>query len=157
MIDEEQIWNYLDGRLSNGEKAALEQAIASDLHAKALFQEISGLNDSLKSETLLLNPSASFTDRVMAGINMTPAYAQPAKFPYKLFLLFASPVIFVIVAFAVLLAYYHVPLTYSLPVHIRMPNFKSFQLYFVVADILLLAFFIEQFSEYRFNRKTLFA
>ncbi len=155
MITEEQIWSYLDGGLTGKDRSELELAIANDTNAKALFEEISALHNSLKSEALLLSPSVLFTDRVMAAIPMAAAYAPPAKISINPFLIFMLPTVLVMVALGALLAYNHVPIEYSLPV--SLPDFKSFQLYFLVADILLFAYFIDWISEYRFNRKTLFA
>ena len=155
MISEEQIWSYLDGGLTDRDRSELELAIVNDTAAKTLFEEISALHGSLKSEALLLSPSVSFSDKVMAAVQMAPAYTRPAKISITPFLIFILPTVLVLVALGALLAYNHVPLEYNLPV--AMPNFKSFQLYFLVADILLLAYFVDRFSEYRFNRKTLFA
>ena len=154
MISEEQIWSYLDGTLNAADRKYIELAIENDKHAAALFQEITALHQSLKSETLL-SPSASFTDQVMAAINMSPTYTPVAKISFKPFLLFVLPSLLAVAAFAVMISYNHVPLSYTIPVD--LPAFKNFQLYFIIGDVLLLAYFIDRFSEYRFNRKTLFA
>ena len=155
MITEEQIWGYLDGGLTGKDRSELELAIANDTRAKTLFEEISALHSSLKSDATLLQPSVSFTDKVMAAVQMAPAYTPPAKISIMPFLIFILPTVLVLVVLGALLAYNHVPLEYSLPV--GLPDFKNFQLYFLVADVLLLAYFVDRFSEYRFNRKTLFA
>jgi len=154
MITEEKVWSYLDGQLNAPDRKAFEMAIVNDSNAKLLFEEISALHSSLKNAALL-SPSASFTDKVMAGIQMAPAYTPPAKLSFKPFLIFALPSLLVIAFFAAVLAYQQEPLTYSLP--LSLPGLKNLQLYFVVTDILLLAFFIDRLSEYRFNRKTFFA
>ena len=155
MINEDQIWSYLDGELTGEERCEFEGSIANDATAKTLFEEISALHASLKSDAMLLSPPVSFSDKVMAAVQMTPVYAPPAKISIKPFLLFLLPTLLVLGALGALLAYNHIPLEYSLPV--ALPDFKSFQLYFLVIDILLFAYFIDRFSEYRFNSKTLFA
>jgi len=152
MITEEQIWDYLDGNLSATSRKEIEDALASDKQVAALFEEISVLHKALKTSTLMA-PSASFTDRVMASIKTAPSQAPVGRFSFKPMLVFVLPTICVIAAFAGLLAYSNVPITYHVPV----PDFKSFQIYFVVADLLLLAYFIDRLSEYRFNRKTFFS
>ena len=155
MITEEQIWGYLDGNLTGNARKELEQTIATDKHAADLFEEISTLHAGLKTSGLM-KPSAMFTDRVMSSIRSAPGYAPVSRFTFKPWLIFALPVICAITAFAVLLAYNHVSLSsYRLPV--KMPDFKNYQIYFVVADLLLLAYFVDRLSEYRFNRKALFA
>ena len=155
MITEEQIWSYLDGQLNEAGRLAIDLELGHDTDAKRLFDEISALNMSLKSDVLILSPSVSFTDKVMAAIQITPASAPRATFSFIPFLIVALPIILVLAVFAGCLAYYHVPLTYSIPVN--LPDFKNFQLYFMLADVLLLAYFIEWTSEYRLNRKTFFA
>ena len=153
MITEEQIWNYLDGQLNAADRKEFELTLANDKQAGALFSELSALSNSLKNETLL-SPSALFTDRVMAAVQMAPVYTPAARFSFRPFLLFALPSVFVIAVFAGLLIHYNIAMTYNLPV--RMPDFKSYQLYFVVVDIVLLAYFLD-YLEDRLNRKAFFA
>jgi anti-sigma factor RsiW len=155
MITEEQIWNYLDGSLTGADRKDFERSIAADKLAAALFQEISTLHVSLKAQQPLA-PSINFTDRVMASLNLAPQYVPPAKLATALWI-FILPIVLVVAGLAIFMAYNHVQLTGSLPVHIPMPEIKHPTLYFVVIDILVLAYFLESLSEYRFNRKTLFS
>jgi hypothetical protein len=155
MITEEQIWNYLDGNPTPVERRAFEQAIAADKQATALFQEISTLHLSLKDQTVL-EPSLNFTDRVMASLNVAPAYVPPAKLVTALWI-FILPVALAVIGLAAFLMYNHVQITGTLPMHMPLPEIKHPALYFVVIDIIVLAYFLESLSEYRHNRKALFS
>ena len=155
MITEEQIWNYLDGALTAVDREEFEQTLATDKRALTLFQEISALHVSLKAQQPLA-PSINFTDRVMASLNVAPAYVPPAKLVTALWI-FILPIALVITGLAIFMAYNHVQITGTLPVHIPMPEIKHPTLYFVVVDILVFAYFLESLSDYRFNRKALFS
>ena len=155
MITEEQIWNYLDGSLTEADQKKFEQAIADDQQANTLFQEISALQFSLK-EQQVLEPAVNFTDRVMASLNVAPQYVPPAKLATALWI-FILPIALMLIGLVIFMAYNHVQITGSIPVHIPMPEIKHPTLYFVVIDILVLAYFLESLSEYRFNRKALFS
>jgi anti-sigma factor RsiW len=155
MITEEQIWNYLDGNLSVTERKDFEQLIATDKQATEMFNEISALNLSLKSQPPL-SPSVSFTNRVMASLNLEPVYT-PARFSIAPVLIFMLPTLLVILILAGVLAFNQAHFTGALPMHIPLPQLKHPGLYFLVIDIVILAYFLESLSEYRFNRKTLFS
>jgi anti-sigma factor RsiW len=156
MITDEQIWKYLDGTLDEAGRKEVAQEIASDKTTADLFQEISALHKSLKADTLL-KPSASFTDKVMASVSMAPAAAAPVKLSIKPLQMFALPCIAVLAACVIYLANSNVQVSYSFPVHISMPVFSNMKMYFIIADIIILAFFLEALSDYRFNRKTFFS
>jgi hypothetical protein len=156
MITEEQIWNYLDGNLSQGERKAVDQAIATDKNAEVLFKEISALHLSLKKQPVF-EPSTGFTERVMASLYMAPVYTQPAKSITGALWIFILPIAVSIVALVVYLIYNQVQITGTLPIHIPGLNIKHPVLYFGLIDILVLAYFLERLSDYRFNRKALFS
>jgi hypothetical protein len=155
MITEEQIWNYLDGSLTAADRTMFEQTVAADKKSAALFQEITALQFSLKDQQVL-EPSLGFTDRVMASLSVAPAYVPPAKLATAVWI-FILPMALVLISLAIFMAYNNVQITGTLPIHIPIPEIKHPTLYFVVIDILVLAYFLESLSEYRFNRKTLFS
>jgi len=152
MITEEQIWNYLDGNLNVEQRAELEQTIAANQQSADLFREISAIHGALKTD-LLVQPSSVFTGKVMYALNIETA----TKLSPRLIFLFSLPMLLVIVAFAGFIAYKHIPLSYNFPFHFSMPVFNHMGMYFILVDILLLAFVADTFSEYRFNRKALFS
>ena len=156
MISEEQIWNYLDGSLNEADRKEVANSIAADKDVAELFEEISALHNSLKAETLQ-KPSLSFTDAVMASIPTTPAYAPAAKPPYKLLLLFATPTIVVLILFCVILAISSGPVSYELPFQMPSLDFHLVNVFVWTIGLLVLAYFIDTFSEYRLNRKALFS
>lgn len=154
MITEEQIWNYIDGSLSEAERKEVERGIATDKKSKDLLTEISGLNSSLKQSSLL-SPSASFTDAVMATIAQQKPFTAPVVLPIKALLLFLLPSMVLIAAFAVVLAYGDVHLSTLSQINIPMPDFSRFKIYIITGYILILAYLLDKLSEHRFNRKAL--
>jgi len=155
MITEEQIWNYLDGGLNEDGRKEVEYTLTTDKQTGNLFKQISALHHSLK-EGALLAPSVSFTDKVMASINVAPAQTS-AKISLKLILIFTLPMICAIAACIGFLLYHNIPLSYGIPFQLPLPDFKNLQLYFIVADILLMAFFIDSLLQHGVNRKPLFS
>ena len=156
MVSEEQIWNYLDGSLSVADRKKVADLIATDKGIAELFEEISALHNSLKAETLL-RPSLSFTDVVMASITSAPVYTPAAKPSFKLLLVFALPTIAVLIVFCVILASASGPVAYQLPFQMPVIDLRLVKIFFWTIELLLLAYFIDTFSEYRFNRKVLFS
>ena len=154
MITEEQIWNYLDGNLNEAERNEIKRAIESDKPSMDLFTEISALNNSLKQNSVL-SPSASFANTVMAAITQQQPYTSPAVFSIKPLLLFLLPSLAIIGAFAVVLAYADVQLSSIAQIHIPIPDFSRFKIYFIVGYILVIAYLLDKLSEHRLNRKTL--
>ena len=154
MITEEQIWNYIDGSLSEAERKEVELSIAADKHSMDLFTEISALNSSLKQNSLL-TPSASFTDAVMATITQQKPFTAPVVLPIKALLLFLLPSLVLIAAFAAVLAYGDVHLSTLSQINIPMPDFIRFKIYLITGYILILAYLLDKLSEHRFNRKAL--
>ena len=153
MITEEQIWSYLDGSLSAQERRAVDEAVANHPATAELFGEILALHKLLQAVSPE-KPSAAFADRVMASVSPVTELAT-VRASNRLIFFFSLPIILTLVICAVLVAYYRVPLTYTLPFDINLPQFKNGHIYMVVADILLLAYFVDSLSEYRFNRKAL--
>jgi hypothetical protein len=151
MITEEQIWNYLDGALDDAATEEIMRAISSDNHIADLFQEISALHQSLEAHTLL-SPSAQFTDRVMSSVNVAPPVKQ-SIWPWVIFLV---PIISTLAACAAWLVYNHLNFSYTLP-SFTLHSPDRFTSWFIIADIIILIYFADELSEYRFNRKALFS
>ncbi|WP_295676649.1 hypothetical protein [uncultured Mucilaginibacter sp.] len=154
MITEEQIWNYLDGSLSEAERKEVERSIAADKQSMDLFTEISALNRYLKQSSLL-SPSLSFTGTVMAAIAQQKPFTAPVVLPIKALLLFLLPSLALITAFAAVLAYGDVQLSTLAQINIPMPDFSRFKIYLIAGYILILAYLLDKLSEHRFNRKAL--
>lgn len=146
MITDEQIWSYLDGTLDEANRTEVAQAIASNKEVAALFKELSALHTSLQTDTLL-SPSALFTDRVMLAV--APA---PVKASIQPVLIFIVPVIIALLVCMGYLVYNNVALDYTLP-SFSLPQPAHYTLYFILTDVVILAFFAEALSDYRFNRK----
>jgi len=146
MITDEQIWSYLDGTLDEANRTEVAQAIASNKEVAALFKELSALHTSLQTDTLL-SPSALFTDRVMLAV--APA---PVKASIQPVLIFIVPVIIALLACVGYLVYNNVTLDYTLP-SFSLPQPAHYTLYFILTDVVILAFFAEALSDYRFNHK----
>lgn len=69
---EEQLWKFIDGTCSAGEKIAIEKLLQSDPAVRALHQEFLSISKSLKSMELD-EPSLRFTQNVMDRIALEPA------------------------------------------------------------------------------------
>ena len=150
MITEEQIWSYLDGDLNEAQTKEIAEAIANNKATAELFREMSAMHKALMTETLL-EPSASFTNKVMASVD-----TAPAKRSIQPLIIFVLPVILAVVACLVYLVYNNISITYTMP-SFTIPDAGHYTLYFILADIIVLAFFAEEVSDYRFNRKTYFS
>jgi len=150
MITDEQIWNYLDGTLDEASRKEVALSIANDKGTADLFQEISALHKSLMADTLL-KPSASFTNTVMASIAPTPVKSSIVPL-----VLFITPVVLALIACVAYLVYNNISVTYTLP-SFSLPAPGRYTMYFILTDIVILVFFLEALSEYRFNRKTFFS
>ncbi len=137
MLTEEQIWNYLDNRLSPEERKEVEDMKAENAEAAALFQEISALQAELLRQPLM-TPSASFTDNVMSSID-----SAPAAFSIKPYLLFALPSLLCVAGLIALLVYTNIPFSDSLNI-IPLVPLKHPGLYFAIMDVLLFAYLFEQ-------------
>lgn len=66
MIDDQKIFDYIDGRLPGEESAEIRSMIESDPDLKARVERIRSSEKMLKS--VMESPSANFTDRVMTDI-----------------------------------------------------------------------------------------
>ncbi|MEJ7695008.1 hypothetical protein [Daejeonella sp.] len=70
-IIEQEIWDYLDGSLSEDERISIESCIENDPLYRSIFEELSSLNDTL--QTLELDhPSMSFNRNVMDKVDLEP-------------------------------------------------------------------------------------
>ena len=155
MITEEQIWSYLEGSLSAQERRTVDEAVANQPATAELFGEISALHRLLITDSPE-KPSAAFADRVMASVISVEGVA-PVRLSNRIILFFSLPILFTLAVCAVVVAYFQVPLTYTLPFDIDLPQFKNGHIYMVVADVLLLVYFVDSLSQYRLNRKALFS
>lgn len=70
-IIEQEIWNYLDGSLSEDEGILIESCIENDPLYRSVFEELSSLNGSLQSLELD-HPSMSFNRNVMDKVALEP-------------------------------------------------------------------------------------
>ncbi|MEJ8844163.1 hypothetical protein WG954_17350 [Lacibacter sp. H375] len=76
---EEKIWGYIDGSSSNEEVAFVEQMIAADAIWRAKYSELKEINQLLKADMELEQPSMRFTMNVMdqlKGLQPAPATKQ---------------------------------------------------------------------------------
>ena len=64
---EQQLWSYIDGFSSNGERASIEKLIATNLEWKNKYQELLEMHQ-LMNTTELEQPSLRFTKNVMEKI-----------------------------------------------------------------------------------------
>jgi len=87
---------------------------------------------------------------------MAPAAAAPVKLSIKPLLMFALPCIAVAGSLRNLSCHSNVQVLIVFRCHISMPVFSNMKMYFIIADIIILAFFLEALSDYRFNRKPFF-
>lgn len=62
---EEKIWGYIDGSSSKEEVAFVEQMIATDANWRAKYSELKEINQLLKSDMELEQPSMRFSINVM--------------------------------------------------------------------------------------------
>ena len=73
---EEKIWGYIDGSSSKEEVAFVEQMIATDATWRAKYSELKEINQLLKADMELEQPSMRFTMNVMdqlQGLQPAPA------------------------------------------------------------------------------------
>lgn len=76
---EEKIWGYIDGNSSKEEVAFVEQMIATDAAWRAKYGELKEINQLLKADMELEQPSMRFTMNVMdqlKGLQPAPATKQ---------------------------------------------------------------------------------
>lgn len=71
-IIEQEIWDYLDGNLSQTERKLVELRIHSDIEYRSLFEEFKFLQDSMQALELD-QPSMSFNRNVMEQVALEPA------------------------------------------------------------------------------------
>lgn len=76
---EEKIWGYIDGTSAKEEIAFVEQMIATDAAWRAKYSELKEINQLLKADMELEQPSMRFTVNVMdqlQGLQPAPATKQ---------------------------------------------------------------------------------
>jgi hypothetical protein len=76
---EEKIWGYIDGSSSKEEVAFVEQMIAADAMWRAKYSELKEINQLLKADVELEEPSMRFSVNVMdqlKGLQPAPATKQ---------------------------------------------------------------------------------
>ena len=76
---EEKIWSYIDGTSSKNEVAFVEQMIAADVNWRAKYSELKEINQLLKADMELEQPSMRFSMNVMdqlQGLQPAPATKQ---------------------------------------------------------------------------------
>lgn len=76
---EEKIWGYIDGSSSKEEIAFVEQMIATDATWRAKYSELKEINQLLKADVELEQPSMRFSMNVMdqlQGLQPAPATKQ---------------------------------------------------------------------------------
>jgi hypothetical protein len=76
---EEKIWGYIDGSSSKEEVAFVEQMIAADAMWRAKYSELKEINQLLKADVELEQPSMRFSVNVMEklkGLQPAPATKQ---------------------------------------------------------------------------------
>ncbi len=66
-LNEERLWNFIDGTIDASEKSAIEQLIATNLEWKNKYHELLEVNQ-LMSSSELESPSMRFTKNVMEDI-----------------------------------------------------------------------------------------
>lgn len=69
---EQQLWDYIDGKLNESSIKAIEEKIESNAGIKAQYEELLKLN-SIFNALDLDEPSMSFTRNVMESIALVPA------------------------------------------------------------------------------------
>lgn len=74
-----QLWNYIDGRANQDEVAFVESMIASEILWRNKYKELLEVNQLLKTELELEQPSMRFSKNVMEQI----VGLQPAKATVK--------------------------------------------------------------------------
>ena len=73
---EEQIWNYIDGNASEKEISFIEHIIATDMEWQKKYRELLEVNQLLKTDLELEQPSLRFSKNVMEQIKeLKPARA----------------------------------------------------------------------------------
>ncbi len=73
---EEQIWNYIDGNASQKEVSFIEGMIAADMEWQKKYRELLDVNQLLKTDLELEQPSLRFSKNVMEQIStLKPAPA----------------------------------------------------------------------------------
>ncbi|MEQ1796878.1 MAG: hypothetical protein ABL872_02935 [Lacibacter sp.] len=72
---EEQIWNYIDGTASQKEVSFIEGMIAADMEWQKKYRELLEVNQLLKTDLELEQPSLRFSKNVMEQISSL----QPAR------------------------------------------------------------------------------
>ncbi len=69
---EEQIWDYIDGNLTEDQQTAIQHKIATDETYKSVYQELLAIHQQM--ETMELEePSMSFTRNVMEQVQLEMA------------------------------------------------------------------------------------
>lgn len=69
---EQQLWDYIDGKLNESSKKAIEEKIESNAGIKAQYEQLLKLNSAFNALDLD-EPSMSFTRNVMESIALAPA------------------------------------------------------------------------------------
>ena len=87
-IDEE-IWDYIDGTISESQKADIEAKIAGNPDYKAVYNDLIEINRMMHA-TEFEEPSMSFTRNVMEQVKLELAPVA-LKTKVKLFFLILSP------------------------------------------------------------------
>lgn len=102
MSIEEQIWDYIDGNLDSGQKAAIGHKIATDATYQSVYQELFAVHQQM--ETIELEePSMSFTRNVMEQVKLEiQPVSLKTKIDHKIILGIAS---FFILALVSVLVY----------------------------------------------------
>lgn len=73
---EEQVWNYIDGNATEKETLFIEQMIATDMAWQKKYRELLEVNQLLKADLELEQPSLRFSKNVMEQIKeLKPARA----------------------------------------------------------------------------------
>lgn len=79
-IQEEQLWNYIDGNCTEAEKKTIEAQLVLDASLNERYQELLALNQIISQEMEIDEPSMSFTRNVMDKVNQEIA---PVKLKTK--------------------------------------------------------------------------
>lgn len=75
-MQEEQLWNYIDGNCSEAEKLTIEAKLSTDAEFSNLYQQLLELNQIIAAETEIDEPSMSFTRNVMDKVQHEIAPVQ---------------------------------------------------------------------------------
>lgn len=82
-----RLLDYIDGSLTIGERAAIEQLLATDTAAKALYDELLLLDNTIGSSLELDMPKMAFTrgvmDQIKAQALFAPKRFKAATWPVK--------------------------------------------------------------------------